>query len=165
MKKLYFLLAIVMITASCTDQKKRADENVALIEKYVQAVENLDFDIMESVLDDNYMGYGPSFNDSINKELAVSSWKSNVENLYESITYSKSRNLAQFVEDGENSGEWVSNWAELSIIYKKDKKKVSLMTNTIYKIVNGKIVKSYTYYNEADVLEQLGYVFINPDDL
>ena len=165
MKKLFFLLAIMMITASCTDQKKRADENVALIEKYVQAVENLDFDIMESVLDDNYMGYGPSFNDSINKELAVSSWKSNVESLYESITYSKSRNLAQFVEGGENAGEWVSNWAELSIVYKKDKKKVSLMTNTIYKLENGKIVKSYTFYNEADVLEQLGYVFINPNDL
>jgi len=155
----------MMITINCTDQKKHAAENEALIEKYVKAVENLDYDIMESVLDDNYMGYGPSFNDSINKELAVSSWKSNVENLYESITYSKSRNLAQFVEDGENSGEWVSNWAVLSIVYKKDKKKVSLMTNTIYKIVNGKIVKSYTYYNEADVLEQLGYVFINPDDL
>ena len=97
---------------------------------------------MESILDDNYMGFGPSFNDSINKELAVYNWKSNIENLYESITYNESRNLAQFVEKGKNSGEWVSNWAELSIVYKKDKKKVSLMTNTIYKIENGKIVKS-----------------------
>ena len=165
MKKLLFLLAIIVMTISCDDQKKHADENVKLIEKYVEAVENLDYDIMESVLDDNYMGYGPSFNDSINKELAVSNWKTNVDNLYESIDYNKSRNLAQFVEDGENAGEWVSNWANLSIVYKKDKKKVSLMTNTIYKIENGKIVKSYTFYNEADVLEQLGYVFINPSDL
>ena len=155
----------MMITISCTDQKKHAHENVVLIEKYVQSVQNLEYTTMESMLDDNYMGYGPSINDSINKTLAISNWKANVESLYESITYSKSRNLAQFVEDGENSGEWVSNWAVLSIVYKKDKKKVSLMTNTIYKIVNGKIVKSYTYYNEADVLEQLGYVFINPDDL
>ena len=30
---------------------------------------------------------------------------------------------------------------------------------------NGKIIKSLTFYNEADALEQLGYVFINPEDL
>ncbi len=154
-----------MIIISCTDQKKHSDENVALIEKYVQSVQNLEYTTMENMLDDNYMGYGPSINDSINKTLAISNWKTNVDNLYESITYNESRNLAQEIPSGENAGEWVSNWAELSIVYKKDKKKVSLMTNTMYKIENGKIVKSYTFYNEADVLEQLGYVFINPDDL
>lgn len=165
MKKILFLLAIMMITINCTDHKKHAAENVALIEKYVQAVENLDYDIMEAVLDDNYMGFGPSFNDSINKEMTVSNWKINVDNLYESITYRKSRNMAQIIPDGINAGDWVSNWAELSIVYKKDQKKVTLLTNTIYKIENGKIVKSYTFYNEADVLEQLGYVFINLNDL
>lgn len=165
MKKSLFILAILLITISCSVDNKHAAENVALIDKYVKAVENLDYDIMESVLDDNYMGFGPSINDSINKTLAVSNWKANVDNLYESITYSKSRNLAQFVPDGENAGEWVSNWAELSIVYKEDQKKVHLWTNTIYKIENGKIVKSYAFYNEADVLEQLGYVFINPEDL
>lgn len=165
MRKTLFVLAMLLTMISCSVQDKHADANTALIAKYVEAVENLEYDIMESILDENYMGYGPSINDSINKELAVSNWKSNIENLYESITYNKSRNLAQFVEDGENAGEWVSNWANLSIVYKKDKKKVSLMTNTIYKIENGKIVKSYTFYNEADVLEQLGYVFINPNDL
>ena len=165
MKKILFLLAIMMITINCTDHKKKAAENVALIEKYVQAVENLDYDIMEAVLDDNYMGFGPSFNDSINKEMTVSNWKINVDNLYESITYRKSRNMAQIIPDGINAGDWVSNWAELSIVYKKDQKKVTLLTNTIYKIENGKIVKSYTFYNEADVLEQLGYVFINLNDL
>lgn len=165
MKKILFLLAIMMLTISCSDQKKHADENVALVEKYVQAVQNLDYTTMENMLDENYMGFGPSINDSINKTLAVSNWKANVDNLYESITYNKSKNLAQLVSDGENAGDWVSNWAELSIVYKKDQKKVSLLTNTIYKIENGKIIKSYTFYNEADVLEQLGYVFINPEDL
>lgn len=165
MKKSLFILAILLTMISCSVDNKHAAENVALIEKYVEAVENLDYDIMESVLDDNYMGFGPSFNDSINKEMTVSNWKTNVDNLYESIDYHKSRNLAQLVSDGENAGDWVSNWAELSIVYKKDQKKVSLLTNTIYKIENGKIIKSYTFYNEADVLEQLGYVFINPEDL
>jgi len=165
MKKSLFILAILLITISCSVDNKHAAENVALIEKYVQAVQDLDYTTMESMLDDDYKGFGPSFNDSIDKALAVSNWKTNVDNLYESITYRKSRNLAQFVPDGENAGEWVSNWAELSIVYKKDGREVKLLTNTIYKMENGKIVKSYTFYNEADVLEQLGYVFINPNDL
>lgn len=165
MKKSLFILVILLTMISCSVQNKNSDENIALIEKYLQAVQDLDYITMENTLDDNYMGYGPSVNDSINKNLAVSNWKANIENLYESINYSKSRNLVQFVPDGENAGEWVSNWAELSITYKKDGKKVKLLTNTVYKIENGKIVKSYTFYNEADALEQLGYVFINPEDL
>jgi hypothetical protein len=50
-------------------------------------------------------------------------------------------------------------------VYKKDQKEVTVWTNTVYKIENNKITKSFTFYNEADVLEQLGYVFINPDNL
>ena len=165
MKNLLFILAVLLTTMSCSEANKHANENVALIEKYVQAVENLEYETMESMLADNYMGYGPSFNDSINREMAITNWKSNIENLYESIDYDKSRSLAQHVPDGFNAGEWVSNWAELSIVYKKDKKKVKILANTMYKIENGKIVKSYSFYNEADVLEQLGYVFINPNDL
>lgn len=165
MKKLLFILVVLLSTISCSIGNKNADENVALIEKYVQAVENLEYETMESMLDENYMGYGPSVNDSINREMAISNWKSNIENLYESIDYNLSRSLAQHVPDGFNAGEWVSNWAELSIVYKRDQKKVKIWANTMYKIENGKIVKSYTFYNEADVLEQLGYVFINPEDL
>lgn len=165
MKKSLFILAILLTMISCSVDNKNAKENIALIEKYVQSVQDLEYSTMESMLDDNYMGYGPSVNDSINKTSAIANWQTNVENLYESITYTKSRNLTQVIPNGENAGEWVSNWAVLSIVYKKNQKEVSLLTNTMYKIENGKIVKSYTFYNEADVLEQLGYVFINPEDL
>lgn len=165
MRQFLFLLLILMAIISCTVKNKHTDENSSLIEKYLQSVQNLDYVIMEELLADNYVGFGPSHNDSINKEMAISNWKNNVENLYESITYNHSRNLASFVPNGDNAGEWVSNWAELTIVYKKDKRKVTLWANTIYKIENNKIVKSYSFYNEADVLEQLGYVFINPNDL
>jgi hypothetical protein len=68
-------------------------------------------------------------------------------------------------EDGPNKGDWVSNWAELEITYKHEDDKVVIWANTIYLIVGDKIIKSYTFYNEADALEQLGYVFINPEKL
>ena len=136
-------------------------ENVQLIDNYIKAVENLDYDAMDEILDDSYVGVGPSRGDSINKKDAIKNWKTNVENLYEKIHYSKSQNIAVKTPEGE----WVSNWADLTIVYKNSNEEISILANTVYQIKNGKIVKSLTFYNEADALEQLGYVFINPDDL
>ena len=164
MKNTIILFLFVSTIISCTTNKNNT-KNTALIEKYVQAVEDLDYKTMESMLADNYTGHGPSVSDSIGKAQTVKNWRNNVATLYESIHYSKSRNIAVNVESGINQGEWVSNWAQLKIIYKKDEKEVIIWANTVYKIKDSKIVKSYTFYNEADVLEQLGYVFINPSDL
>ena len=165
MKKIGLILVLLIVLISCNTIDKTSERNKILIEKYVLAVENNDTTTMESLLAENYEGFGPSVNDKIDKKGAITNWKNIVENLYENIHYSKSRVIAVHVPDGENKGEWVSNWAELKIVYKKDQKEVTIWANTIYQIENNMIVKSYTFYNEADVLEQLGYVFINPNDL
>ena len=149
------------LLVSCSSSDKKSEENVKLVTNYVNAVENLDYSAMDGILDDDYVGIGPSREDSINKENAIKNWKNNVENLYEKISYSKNRNIAVNTPEGE----WVSNWADLTITYKGSGKQVSILSNTIYQIQDGKIIKSITFYNEADALEQLGYVFINPDDL
>jgi hypothetical protein len=161
---LIITLFAVLYASGCSSEQKKSGENIAVIEKYIRAVENLDYQTMADLLDDDYYGYGPSYNDSIAKDQALKSWKHNAESLYKSIRYTKSRNVAVSIPSGPNKGDWVSNWGELNIEYKNGKK-VTIWANTIYKIDNGKIVKSYTFYNEADVLKQLGYVFINPEDL
>ena len=160
MKKIFLFVLTIGMFASCAPSDP-SKENVVLINNYVKAVENLDYDAMDNILDDSYIGIGPSRGDSISKDEAISNWKANVENLYEKISYSKSRNIAVKTPEGE----WVSNWADLTIVYKESGKSFSILANTIYQIENGKIVKSLTFYNEADALEQLGYVFINPEDL
>ena len=165
MKKLAYALLLLPVIISCNSSSNNSEKNIALIEKYVRSVEDLDYLTMESLLDDNYFGYGPSYGDSIGKAQAVEYWKDNVKNLYESIKYNRSRNVAVTITTGENQGDWVSNWGELHIVYKNGKGEVTLWANTTYEIDNGKIVKSYTFYNEADALNQLGYVFINPSDL
>lgn len=165
MRKLAYALLVLPIIASCDCKNNNSATNIALVEKYVQSVEDLDYKTMESLLDDKYYGYGPSYGDSIGKSQAVENWKANVENLYESIQYNKSRNAAVTITTGDNQGEWVSNWGELHIVYKDGMGEVTLWANTTYQIENGKIAKSYTFYNEADALSQLGYVFINTNDL
>ena len=160
MKKLITILLVATLLSSCTKTEDHSKENVALVEAYIKSVESLDSDAMDNLLSDDYIGYGPTYNSSIGKEDAINNWKETSKNLYKSIKYSKNRNIAVTIPDGENKGEWVTNWAELTIVYKEDNKEVTLWANTLYQIENGKIIKSYTIYNEADALNQLGYIFI-----
>ena len=118
------LITGLFACTSGTDKKKQ--ENVELVKSYVTAVENLDFEAMGNYLDVNYLGMGPSYGDSIGKMDAVENWKWCVENLYEKITYSRSRYAALTIPDGDNKGEWVSNWAELSIVFKNNDRKVMI---------------------------------------
>lgn len=164
MKRLFFFMICAAVLVSCGQQNNHK-ANVALIEQYVLAVEELDYESIENVLDENYLGLGPSIGDSIRKPEVIETLKINFEHLYENIDYDRSRSIAVTIPDGSEKGEWVSTWAELTITYKEDQNRVRLWTNSIYQIENGKIVKSYTFYNEADAMEQLGYVFINPEDL
>ena len=166
MKNLLLLSTfLILFVTACSDGNENAIKNVAIVDGYVNAVQQLDYKLMDNFLSDEYIGYGPSANDSINKSNASSAWKKNVEELYEKIEYKKTRSIAVSVPEGENQGDWVSNWAQLEITYKDSGEKVVVWANTVYKIEEDRISKSYTFYNEADVLEQLGYVFINPDNL
>ena len=164
-KLLLFSGILSLFLISCNSANQNAEKNIAIVDGYVNAVQQLDYDLMDNFLSEDYIGYGPSVMDSINKAAAVVQWKSNVEMIYEKIEYKQSRSLAVTVPDGENQGEWVSNWANLQITFKGNGEQVTIMANTVYKIEDDKISRTYTFYNEADALEQMGYIFFNPDNL
>jgi ketosteroid isomerase-like protein len=160
MKLLISLAGIAILFTACSntnEEDKIGKENIAVIEKYIQAVQNKDTQTMTDLLADNYVGYGPSFADSTNKEQAIASWKDVAENLYDKIEYTRTVNIAATVKDGPHPGDFVSDWALLKIMYKDGRGPVFLNLNAIYRIENGKINLSRTFYNEADVLTQLGY--------
>ena len=161
MKKLIYVLLALPLLISCSQGNRYAESKVKLIETYFQAVENLDYETMASLLDENYKGFGPSYGDSINREQAVVNWKNASESIYESIKYNRSRNASVTILEGENEGDWVSNWAELTIRYQWTDIPVTLWANSIYQIKDVKIIKSYTFYNEADAYRQLGFEFID----
>ncbi|MCF6171195.1 MAG: ester cyclase [Bacteroidales bacterium] len=164
MKRLLFAMLVFPFLMSCSSGNDSSEKNIAVVDKYIQSVENMDYKTMETLLADDYQGYGPSFNDSVGKEQAIESWKYNVQNLYKKIEYKKEQHAPVFISKGPNKGDWVSSWAELFITYKSGET-VTIWANTTYKVENGKITKSYTFYNEADAFRQLGFVFIHPDDL
>ncbi|MDB4584712.1 hypothetical protein N9164_16295 [Draconibacterium sp.] len=162
-KRLIIAILVLPFLMNCSLESNTKGD-IALVEKYIKAVESLDYPTMESLLAENYMGFGPSYKDSINKVQALDSWKYNVENLYERIEYIRMQNAPVKINTGPNKGDWVSSWAELSISY-KSKETLIIWANTVYKVENNKIVKSLTFYNEADAYQQLGYVFIDKNDL
>jgi hypothetical protein len=162
MKLLSTLLVLNIFLAACSgnnEQQNIEKENIAVIEKYIHAVENKDLQTMTDLLADNYVGYGPSFSDSINKQQALDNWTYVAENLYDKIEYKRTVNIAAKVTDGPNPGNFVSDWASLKITFKDGRGTVFLNMNAIYRIENNKITLSRTFYNEADVLRQLGYEY------
>ena len=158
MKQLLFLTAISISLFSCApsaDNKEK--ENLAIVRSYKDAIETNNIAMIDSLLATNYKGYGPSVNDSINKEETIDNWKYNTENLYESFKFSRLQNFAKTVKENEEAeaGDWVSSWAYLTIKYKDGSSPVNVWVNAEYKIENGKIVYSRTFYDEADILRQL----------
>ena len=150
-----------LVLSSCTSSaEKKEKANLAVAQKYMEAVETKNVMAMDSLLADNYMGYGPSVTDSINKEGAILNWKYLVENLYESVHYTRHKELAVSVSEGEAQGDWVLNWAYLTIKFKDGSGPVNVWVNVVYRIENGKIVHSRTFYDEADVMRQLGYSMV-----
>jgi len=166
MKQLIVLAIISFGLFACTSSAgKKEKANLAIAQKYMKAVETKNVATMDSLLADNYIGYGPSVGDSVNKEEAILSWKDNAENLYESIEYTRHKELAVSVNEGEAIGDWVLNWAYLTIKYKVGNVPVHIWVNVVYRIENGKIVQSRTFYNEADVLRQLRYSIDPPQEI
>ena len=118
MKNVAFALLLIPFLMSCSSEGTNPKNNLAVVQKYTQAVEALDYSTMESLLDDNYRGLGPSFGDSVSKGQALEYWKYNVEHLYERIKYNRIQSAPVYISDGPNKGDWVSTWAELKITYK-----------------------------------------------
>ena len=163
MKQLILLVTISIGFFACNSTaNSKENENLAIAKRYMEAVESKNTQTMDSLLADNYVGYGPSVGDSVNKREALESWKYNAENLYESIKYTRHQELAVNVKEGDVAGDWVTNWALLTIKYKDGRGPVNVWVNAAYKIEDGKIVRSRTFYNEADVLRQLGYTIEPP---
>lgn len=159
MKKLFLYVVICSGLYACNNNNDQSEANLNIVERYRHAVEAKDYSTIDTLLDDNYMGYGPSVGDSISKQQAVLNWKDETADLYESVEYTLSESHPITIKTGPAAGDWVANWAYLTIKYKDGRGPVNAWVNANYKIENGKIVRSRTFYNEADVLRQLGYSF------
>lgn len=160
MKKAILTLIVGLTLISCSTENTEKKEKINVVEKFITAIGDLDIESLEPLLDDDYINTGPNFGDSVEKPVALANWKFNIDNIYENIDFNKSKTVSMTIHEGENKGEWISNLAELNIVYQNGQEATS-WTNTLYKIENDKIVKTLIFFNEGEVYEQLGFTFVN----
>src|SRR6476469_3165778 len=68
MKQLLTFLCFILFLISCSSKNSGVNnDTIAVVERYEQAVQSKNADSMAALLSDDYMGYGPSFTDSLNK--------------------------------------------------------------------------------------------------
>lgn len=164
-----FILVFAIVLTSCVGSTPSSNEveNLAIVEKYQEALKNFDYETMVSLLADDYVSYGPSLADSMGRDDLMINWKYNMEHLYDKLEYKGVQNVAiTNLKDGEPL-EWVSSWGKLLIKYKESGNEAVIWSNTTYNIVDGKIKKSIIFFNEADALRQLGYkyTYTNPNPI
>ncbi|RIW18233.1 hypothetical protein D0X99_00595 [Algoriphagus lacus] len=158
-QKLVLFAGLGLSLVACSPSAENTNaEDLAVVKNYVKAVESLDYDAMNNFLADNYLGLGPSYGDSTNKTQAVNSWKFNASNLYKKIEHTKAQYAYVSIPEGGGKGNWIASWSELKITFQNEQT-VMIWANSNYQVSDGKIVKSLTFYNEADALRQLGYDF------
>ncbi len=178
MKKLFIpAIALIVALASCskptpaTDsaQTSSADSlssgNKEMVKKFIDAVITGKTDAMGEYLADGYMGYGPAMKDSVNKQQDIDNWKKSWAEQFTSIKYDEVVSLTPSIKPETSSraaGDWVLTWGTISTEYKNGTPPVKFQLHVAYRVTNGKIDRSYVYYNVADILTQQGFTFVPP---
>ncbi len=168
MKHLFFLVVLCIFFAGCSDSPKenkaeinKENEAISVVEKYLDASQRKDFAAMDSILADNYMSYGPSFADSIDKKSQLKDWAVISQTYYDSIEFNNTSVIGSTVSKGPDTGDFVSVWSQVKLYYKDSTRKpITTYANVVYKIENGKIVKGRRFYNEADIMRQAGHSLV-----
>lgn len=164
MKKVFPLLTVLFVLAllsACDNTPNTNNEqNILLVEKFEQALKSQDYEGIGSLIAEDYVSYGPSLSDSMGKEDALLNWKYNMENLYKKLEFKSLQHIEVKRTQNGIEQEWVSSWGHLFIKYRDHGNEAEIWSNTIYLIKDGKISKSYMFYNEADALRQAGYHYI-----
>jgi ketosteroid isomerase-like protein len=132
--------------------------NVDVVKRYLEAANSKDIKTMDSLLADNFVGYGPSFADSIDKQSALKNWTLVAQDYYDEVHISDPMMIAARSEGGAHPGDWVAAWSQVRLTYKDTARRpVTIFANVIYRVENGKIAMLRRFYNEADIQRQSGF--------
>lgn len=156
---------LLLLLISCSQGAKDSNtgqSNIDVVKRYLEAANNKDVNAMGSLLADNFVGYGPSYSDSIDKQSALKNWAVISQDYYDEIHISDPMMIAASSEGGANPGDWVSAWSQVRLTYKDTARRpVTIYANVIYRVENGKISMLRRFYNEADIQRQSGFTPIS----
>ena len=134
----------VMTSLSLCSGQGKVDDHLAVVDKYIQAVQSNNAQAMRKLLDNNYVGYLSVSSDSIGKEQALDNLAYGAEHLYEKIEYVQNVHLFVRSIDSPGSGSFVSDSCVVKITYKDGRGAVFFNALVDYQITKGKITFSRT---------------------
>jgi|GEM_PF-5356069 len=165
MKYLACILLSSLLIVSCTppeDPQIAIDEaNTKVVFDYIDAVTNGDIDAMSAALADGYWSYGPAIADSSSKAENIANWTGNWDSLFAKIDYARVASTTESFADGPLAGDWVSDWATITVDY-QDGTQTTFRFNGVYRVEGGKITRSTSFYDRADLLTQIGWTLAPP---
>ncbi len=135
-----------------------AEADLKVVSDYIKQTAAGDIAKAKSLLADTYMEYGPGSKDSADVAKVVSDW----ENSYK-VTSNRSIGFVQQtfrVTSGPQKGDWVSVWGTYA--FTQNGKSVSFPLQITALVANGKIQRTIVYFNELDIITQLGYTITPP---
>lgn len=168
MKKTVIPVLLLLIIAACTQVPTPVNDTIGennkeVIRKYADAIVRGDTAAIGSFLADNYRGYGPGLNDSSNWEQEVNDWKKNWREEFASIKYERvGINAFTVAENSNLDGDWVADWAVITVTYKNGNKPVTFWWHGVSRVKEGKIDLSRSFFNINDFYTQQGYTITPP---
>ncbi len=159
MKHLIPAILLGLLLLQCQPASQFESSNISIARKYIEAIEKQDYDLLDSLTRDDFYVVGPSIEDTASKEQIIRKWKRNANKEIDSIRFRGSRISHLTIPSKTEFGDWIGEWSVVFVYYKGLKEPVRLFANTNYLIVDGKLVKGLSFYNEADLLGQKSYIY------
>ncbi|GHB63166.1 DUF4440 domain-containing protein [Persicitalea jodogahamensis] len=141
---------------------KNADENVAVLNNYLDALVSGDLNRARSLLAADYQENGPGYEKPMNSEQAINSWQSSL-NQRTDHRISDRRTLAYQEKSGLNEGDWVMGWGTYHWKEKAGGTMIELPYQITARVSNGTLKEARYYYDRATVRDKMGYVAIPPE--
>lgn len=135
-------------------ENPNAEADMKVVSDFVNACVNEDTNKAKSLLDANYLGFGPTINDSATAKEEIDAWKENYK-IHSARKVSFITQTTYRVLVGDRKGDWVSLMGEYSCTLNEKKMKMPFQLTA--RLLDGKIVGAITYWDKKYLSETLGY--------
>jgi len=163
-----FLFAIAIGFISCSPSNEntiqRNPANEALVKKYIDAITTGDTSAIEPLLADDFKDYGPNTTDSLDKAGTIADSKNQWRNHWRAVEFNRYTMLSATIPDGPVAGDWVLDWAKITIHSKDNTPSFTVNWHGAFRVKDGKINQANSFFNQADILRQIGFTFVPPKD-
>jgi hypothetical protein len=186
--KQYLAIAAISFAIACTSSNAKdagtdapaitdnnAEQNKAVVTKFMDAELKGDTTAMSALMTDDYIQYGLGVNDNADKKKTLNG----VQHHWEVYKYGGKRyksietiavTTAQDGGRGRGKGDWVLLWGDLATDYPSTADygnkaiTATFAYHAAYRVKNGKIDTRTIYFNHEDIMRQLGYKMISVDE-